>query len=351
MFYELHEKVLQLETSGKRIIKLNVGHTALSTPRCAVTRAVEVLSGSKSAYGSSQGTKTLLEMAAEREEVSPDCICVGPGSKHLIYALLSILKRKGASVATPAPYWPAYPLMAKELDMPFVSVSTSLENDWALPTLPCDNTVGIILICNPGNPTSTCYTQSSLDDLVKKASAAEIPVILDEAYRDIAFTKIETIQGAIRVRSFSKEFNMEGFRLGYVVAPPSIIQEVIRFNQLTITCVPNFVQEAGCAVLKERSTLLKEHTRIWSERLSYLTNVMREIGFEFADPKAGMYIFATHSRIENGENFCMKLLDKGVAVAPGTGFGNFSNFIRISASEEIPVLKEAMETIKSTLKS
>ena len=70
---------------------------------------------------------------------------------------------------------------------------------------------------------------------------------------------------------------------------------------------------------------------------------MRKAGFRFAEPQAGMYIFATHGGIADAEKYAMKLLEKGVAVAPGSAFGNFGSFVRICANQPEDVLEKAIE--------
>ena len=142
-------------------------------------------------------------------------------------------------------------------------------------------------------------------------------MILDEAYRGIAFESIPKYNGGVRVRSFSKEFSMESWRLGYIVAKPEIAKKVIAFNQITTTCVAPFVQAAGVACLENEKELLAGNVKIWKARMAVASKAMRAAGFEFAEPQAGMYIFATHGGIGDADAYALKLIDSGVAVAPG----------------------------------
>src|SRR4051812_30042835 len=94
-FYELAERALALAREGKNIIRLNVGNTALPVPeeaRAALARSAANLS---SGYGPAAGSETLRDAIAEREGCTREEIVVGPGSKFLIFALLSILRRRG----------------------------------------------------------------------------------------------------------------------------------------------------------------------------------------------------------------------------------------------------------------
>ncbi|NDC37209.1 MAG: pyridoxal phosphate-dependent aminotransferase, partial [Proteobacteria bacterium] len=202
--------------------------------------------------------------------------------------------------------------------------------------------------CNPLNPTSTCYADELVAQLVEEAQQKGAFMIHDEAYRDLAFRKIPKLPG-IRLRSFSKEFNLEGLRLGYMIAPPEIVKEMTRFIQLTTTSCPTMVQEAGIACLKAKEQILPANRDLWQRRLTVLIQELRMFGFEFMPPEAGMYIFARHPRITDSIDYAKRLLERGVGVAPGGAFGPYANFIRISGAVEEHQLQAAMRTMGKVL--
>ena len=136
---------------------------------------------------------------------------------------------------------------------------------------------------------------------------------------------------------------MENWRLGYLIAPQEIVQKVVKFNQITETCVPPFVQAAGIACLQNEKELLWENRKIWKVRADAATKALRKEGFKFAAPQAPMYAFATHDCIADAGKYAMRLLEeKGVAVAPGNDFGGFSKFFRITLNQKEEVLEEAI---------
>ena len=340
MFYEIAEKALALEAKGRKIIRLNVGDTNLPTPACAIEAAERKMNEGKSGYVSSAGLQEFREAIAKREKCQPENVVVGAGSKHLIFALLSVLGTRGAKVAFPSPHWPAYALACRQLGLKSETVSASLEGKWQPDALPQD--AGIAIICNPLNPTSTIYPEEWMHKVLKQAKESKRHVILDEAYRGIAFEAIPQYAGAIRVRSFSKEFNMENWRLGYAVAPKGVAGKLVEFLQATSTCVAPFVQAAGIACLENEEELLEINREIWKMRMTAASKAMNAAGFKVAEPQAGMYIFATHEGIADAGKYAMKLLEKGVAVAPGSAFGNFRSFVRICANQPEDVLEDAI---------
>ena len=345
-FYKLYEKVIKLEQSGKSIIKLHVGATMLPVPEVALNVLRKIPSG-KSPYVSAGGLMQLRTVAAQREGCLPENIVVAPGSKLLIYALLHLLKKAGKHFVLPQPAWPAYGLVAEEMGLNVRFCETRLEDGWQFKNLPLDNAC-VALLCNPLNPTSTCYSPESIKKLAAESRKAGVALVIDEAYRDLAFEPIENHE-AIRVRSFSKEFNMEGMRLGYAVVPVELAKELMRFMQLSVTCTSTIIQEAGSACLKERQSILEKNCDIWRKRLSILSAALRQSSFEFCEPEAGMYIFAKHPKIMNSETFVETLFERGVAVAPGTAFGPYPQYIRIAASEEPEILLKAVDILGVTI--
>ncbi len=343
MFYDFAEKVLALENSGKKIIRLNVGDTNLPTPNCAVDATTTFLKNSKSGYCSSAGIVELRRKIAEREGCEIDNVVVGSGSKHLIYALLSILCKPGDEISFPSPHWAAYELISKQLGLRANLFKTTLEDSWQIKNF-SDAKARAIIICNPLNPTSTIYSEKSISALIESARKEGAHVIIDEAYKGLAFKQIPTYD-AIRVRSFSKEFSMEGWRLGYLVAPKEIAQKVIAFNQISTTCVPEFIQHAGIACLENEKEILEKNKAIWKRRLAIVRNSLKKAGFDFAEPQSGIYVFATHKSIKNADDFSLKLLEKGVAVSSGNYFGDYPNFIRICPNQSEVLLEQAMDEI------
>lgn len=340
MFYELSERIFGLEKNGKRIISLNIGDTNLPTPECAVDAAVKSIKTKKSGYGPAAGLAELRERIAEREGCGMDEVVVGPGSKHLIYALMCIIG-KGGSLVFPSPHWPAYGLAARQLGIRTNVVRTKMENKWQFAELPLSN-AKMAIICNPLNPTSTVYPEKDVRDAINDADRKNVPVILDEAYKGLSFRKIPNYD-AIRVRSFSKEFNMEGWRLGYAIVPKKIAKKLIAYNQITATCVPEFVQRAGMACLENEKTILSKNRRIWKNRLETAARALTKAGFRFVKPESGIYVFATHDSISDCGRYASRLLGRrGVAVAPGSDFGDYKKFVRICPSQPEKVLEYAI---------
>ena len=350
MFYELAEKALALEKEGRKVTRLNVGDTNLPTPERAIEAGLVRMRQSKSGYGSSAGLPELRERIAAREGCDIKNVVVGPGSKHLLFGLMSVLCKKGDTVAFPSPYWPAYRLACAQLELKAEPSATKMEDGWQLGPFDAKK-ARMLMVCNPLNPTSTVYSEKSVRPLIDECQAAGTHVVLDEAYKGLSFRPIPRYEGAIRVRSFSKEFNMEGWRLGYAIAPEDVAKKLIAFNQITATCVAPFVQAAGLACLEDEKEILSKNRKGWLSRSDAAQKALADAGFSFAKPEAGIYVFAMHPEIRDSGEFAVTLLEKeGIAVAPGSEFGGFASFVRICANRPEYVLADAISRMGRLLK-
>jgi aspartate aminotransferase len=348
VFYELAARAKQMEMEGRRVIRLNVGDTNLPTPPCAVEAAVTYLQARKAGYEPAQGMPALLEAIARREGCLPENVVAGPGSKHLIAALISTLTQPGDGVIILSPHWPAYGMICGEFGRVPLFVKSRPESGWLPDAIPYGKGKAIIL-CNPLNPVSIVYPPAFVEEVINEAARHGVAVVIDEAYRGLAFQEYPRYDGAIRVRSFSKEFNMEGWRLGYVASPAPVARRLTRFNQITATCVAPFVQAAGIACLQKEKELLSENLKNWKERTSAAVNMLSGTGMSFTVPTAGIYLFATHSNITNGDRFVLELLEKGVALAPGSCFGDYGNYVRICLNQDVPLMREALDIMHQHL--
>ncbi len=347
-FYKIAKRVSELQSQGRSIISLNIGHTALPPPQLAIDQLHLVSGAEPSSYGHPAGMFELREVISKREGVSTDNIVVGSDSNFLLFALIKKKKKRGQKLSFPEPYWPAYPLICEEVGISHQVIPTTIEEKWQI-DLKKIPTKSSILLCNPQNPTSVSYSRESLSEISKRCREQNSFLVIDEAYRGLAFTPISPPEEAIRIRSFSKEFNMESWRLGYMVAPAEICNEVISYIQITNTCTPTILQRAGIPCINAADQITSNNREIWFERLNTLQEQLLQNGFHFCRSEAAMYSFATHPKITNSDAFCEKLIEHGVALAPGSAFGNFKKFVRISASANPTQLKEAVSIMVRVL--
>ena len=141
---------------------------------------------------------------------------------------------------------------------------------------------------------------------------------------------------------------MTGYRIGWIVADPSIIEKMSKLQALSLTNVSEPIQYVALQAL--RADPDPSFTEIINSRLEVLVKIAKDIGLEFIEPDGAMYLFAkTKYKDFDATKFSEKLLEHGVAIAPGEGFGDYKEFFRITAIDETK-LKEGMTILDTILK-
>ncbi|HII84989.1 TPA: pyridoxal phosphate-dependent aminotransferase [Candidatus Bathyarchaeota archaeon] len=348
MLYEINEKALKLESQGKKIIKLNIGDPDLATPNEIIEAAYDSMKRGKTKYSSSYGELPLREKLAKIHGVSADNIVITPGSKWAVFSTMYLLLKDGGNVVIPTPYWTAYDLIAKTVGVETRLLKTELDDEWRIDLDKLekliDNKTRMIILNNPSNPTSKIMDNEVLDGVVRIANNKGVTILSDEVYGTIAFTKTKSIldygeSEHIVTTGFSKTFTMTGWRIGYVIARKEIVDRITRLNQITVNNVPVFIQEAALKALELQKQLSTQIKNEYQERAKMASTKLAKAGLEFTEPQAPFYVFPRKRGLDS-ERFVLGLLDKGVAVAPGTAFGDYREHFRISLTaprEEIGV--------------
>ena len=352
MLYEINEKAIKLQNEGKKIIKLNIGDPDLETPREIVEAAYEAMKNGKTKYSSSYGEKSLREKLANVHGVSADNIVITPGSKWGVFATMNLLLKDGGNVVIPTPYWTAYGLTARNIGAETRLLKTEMDAKWrvdleAFERL-IDQNTRMIILNNPNNPTSNVMDDKSLDGIVEIANEKNIPILSDEVYADISFVKTKSILdyggNHVLVTGFSKMFTMTGWRIGYVVANREFIDRIAKLNQITFSNVPVFIQEAALKALGMHDKLTKVIKSEYQERGNIACETLAKYGLEFTKPDAPFYVFPRRRGLDS-ERFALDLLDKGVAVAPGSSFGDYREHFRISLTAPRNDIETALDRI------
>ncbi len=147
---------------------------------------------------------------------------------------------------------------------------------------------------------------------------------------------------------FSKTFTMTGWRIGYIIANKLLVDNIARLNQITVNNVPVFIQEAALKGLELRSRIATAIKKEYKERADMACKILSNDGLSFTWPEAPFYMFPKRPGLDS-EKFTLGLLDKGVAVAPGTSFGDYREHFRISLTAPREQIKTALNLISEEL--
>ncbi len=339
MLYEINEKALKLESEGKKIIRLNLGDPDMATPPEIVEAAYASMKSGKTKYSSSYGELKLRQKIAEGHGVKAENVVITPGSKWGIFATMFLMLKNGGNVIIPTPYWTAYDLIAKSFGAKTQLLRTEMEDGWKIDLAKLDalidNETKMIILNNPNNPTSKVMDTKTLDGIVKLANKKGVTILSDEVYGAISFVKTKSILDYdgeckhILSNGFSKTFTMTGWRIGYLIANKMLIDQITKLNQITINNVPVFIQDAALKGLELHKQIASKIKAKYKKRADLASVKLSAAGFKFTKPDAPFYVFPKLDGLDS-EKYTLNLLDKGVAVAPGTAFGDYREHFRIS---------------------
>jgi aspartate/methionine/tyrosine aminotransferase len=149
----------------------------------------------------------------------------------------------------------------------------------------------------------------------------------------------------IIANSFSKSLAMTGWRIGYVVADEDFAKKLTKLNQISITCVPKFIQQAALEGLKKRKEITRGFRAECRKRADAAMEILGENGIPCSKPGAGFYVFPKLP-VEDSYDVCMSLLDKhAIATVPGSVFGDYSSHVRISLCYPPDVIADSMNKL------
>jgi len=270
--------------------------------------------------------------------------------------LMFLLLKEGENVVIPSPHWTSYELAAKKVGAEPRFLKAELESDWRIDveklTELIDEKTRLIILNSPSNPTSKVIDEKTFSEIVRIAENRGVTVLSDEVYSDISFVPAKSIldfsEDHILVNSFSKTFAMTGWRIGYAIVEEELAQRMIKLNQITTTCVPAFIQYGALRGLESRRKIADDIREKFKLRADVAIKVLSKSGMMFSRPDAPFYLFPKVDGLDS-ERFTLNLLDKGVAVAPGTAFGDYREYLRISLTVGEEKIREGLETLCEAL--
>jgi aspartate aminotransferase len=369
-------KAKALEEEGKKIIHLEVGEPDFKPPLSVKTALEEVYDKGYGKYGPAKGITELRNGLAgwtngQFEEyvalnLDQENIMVCPGARFAVYLAITTLLNPGDEIIVIEPAWPAYKDCALNAGIKVRTIKTTLETRWEPSIDQINNAINentkMIVLNYPNNPTGKTLPEKLLDSIMQTAKEHDLYVLSDEIYEDY-YSGPGNVEGespkeiliykyekSIITKSFSKSFAMTGFRIGYAIAEPSIIEKMSKLQALSLTNVSEPIQYVALQVIDSAFEAVQENAETIGVRLEMLVESAKDIGLEFVEPDGAMYLFAkTKYKNFDATKFSEKLLERGVAIAPGEGFGDYKEFFRITAIDETR-LKEGMIILDTVLK-
>jgi aspartate aminotransferase len=355
-------KAKSMEQQGKKIIHMEVGEPDFLPPKIVKDALEEVYDKGFVRYGQASGMPQFRLALAEnankqyKKKFNQDNVIVSPGARYAVYLAITTLLNPGDEMIIFEPAWPAYRDCALNSGIKVRTIKTTIERKWE-PSI--DEIKDVInpntkmLVLNyPNNPTGKILSEKLQDEILSVAQNNNLFVLSDEIYSQYAYGDWKSVlkydyENTIVTQSFSKSHAMTGFRIGYAIADPKIIEKMTNLQAICLTNVSEPIQYVAQRALEADTS---NNSNIVKSRLDVLIKKAEEIGLEFVKPDGAMYVFARVKKDGfDGTEFSNKLLEHGLAVAPGDGFGDFKDFIRISACQDKDKLIEGMNILHNVL--
>jgi len=373
-FAALGKDIDALKRSGMDVIRLDIGSPDLPPEDHIIESLVKsARKPDMHGYGQSGGASSLKAAYAEyyrsRFEVvlDPETEVLGLiGSKEGLFNLSQVLVNPSDLVLIPDPCYPVYGVgasvaQAKTFYMPLLAENEFLPDLSAIPT-EIANQAKIMWLNYPNNPTGAVAPISFFNEVVDFATKHQILVAHDAPYVDVCYDNYEApsilqVPGAKKIavefNSLSKIYNMAGWRVGFAVGNPDIIQLLrIYKSQLDSSHFKPIMFAAETALLGEQRWI-EERNQVYQHRRDIISKTLYDLGFLFEIPKASLYVWARiPGPSQDSVSFCNGLLkDTGVSVTPGVVYGpSGEGYIRISLVTPEKRLQEAMKRLAIWMK-
>jgi len=365
----------KLAAGGKEVVELEIGDSPFPTTPAAKQAGIEAIGADQSHYCPSVGLPELRQVASEfvnREYgvgSTAANICVGPGAKIFEQLFCETFLDPGDGVLVFSPYFPTYvPNIARRGARLWLS-DLRQQNQFR-PNLDDvgrflaeDSHPKAIFINSPQNPTGGVATPEDLHQLARLVRGRDVAIFSDEPYDRMVWRgrhhTIAALPGMIdqcvAAYTFSKSYNMSGWRLGFAVTRPEAAEMFGQLINSCLSCTPPLVQLAGVAALKEDNQESRRISGLFREKVEILVGGLNQIeGVRCLDPGGTFYVFPSVAPICNrlritSHGLAMYLLEAadekfGVACLGGECFGTAGGgFLRFSCAEPNDRLYQALE--------
>jgi len=358
----IFQKAKSMEQQGKKIIHMEVGELDFLPPLIVKNALEEVFDKGFLKYGPARGMPIFTDALAKyvskkfNADITENNIIVSPGARFSIFTAITTLLNPGDEMIVIEPAWPAYKDCALNSGIKVRTINTTLEERWEPSVEKIKNIINsntkMIVLNYPNNPTGKILSEKLQDDIVELVKQNDLYLLSDEIYSQYAKTSWKSIlsynyKKSIVTQSFSKSHAMTGFRIGYAIADTEIIEKMAKLEALCLTNVSEPIQYVAMKALEADTT---NNSNTVQNRLNMLSKKAFELGLDFEVPDGAMYIFARINQEGfDGVQFANSTLEKGLAIAPGEGFGNYKNFIRISACQNEKILIEGMNILSNIM--
>ncbi|GIZ53827.1 pyridoxal phosphate-dependent aminotransferase [Noviherbaspirillum aridicola] len=360
---ELAKMATELERQGRSIIHMGIGEPDFTAAPLVIEAAIRAMQDGRLQYTAATGIPALREAISEHYRrvygltVPASRIVITAGASAALLLACAALVEPGSEVLMPDPSYPcnrhfvaAFEGRAKLVPsgpaQRFQLSEAMVREHWSPATRG-------VLLASPSNPTGTSIAHDELARIVDAVREKQGFTIVDEIYQGLSydgapFSALSLGDDVIVINSFSKYFNMTGWRLGWLVLPEQLVPQVEKLAQNLFICASSVAQHAGVACFEPASiALFEERKAEFRRRRDYIVPALRELGFRVpVTPDGAFYVYADCTPLADDADRLTRdmLSEAGVVLVPGLDFGPATahSYIRVSYATAYEKLEEAV---------
>ncbi len=370
LFAEISKKIAAKRAEGHDIVTFAIGDPDIPTPQHildSLHRAADDPANHR--YPESEGLPELRQAIADwydrRFEVKFDPFKETLpliGSKEGIAHMALCLIDPGDVALVPDPGYPVYEIGTMFAGGTSYRLPCTREGGWKpdFDAIPVDvaRRAKVIWLNYPNNPTGAVAEFDFFETAVAWAKRHDVVICHDNPYCDVTYDGYKPISifqvpgardVAVEFNSWSKIYNMTGWRIGMVVGNATLIDALMRVKSNVDSGIPQAIQRMAIDAVYGPQEAIDEHNRIYQKRRDRMVEVLRSIGLEVDTPKASLYVWAKLPGGVTSAEYAARLIeDCSVVVTPGRGYGEQGEgYIRLSVTTPDDRLEEGLKRLEA----
>ncbi len=348
----VHLKARDLIKAGADIVEMTIGEPDVPVPAALVEATVTSLRAQRTGYSNGRGEAGLLDALAFRYSASrgrpfgPENFLCFPGTQTALFAVMSGIAEAGDEVLVGDPMYATYEGVVRASGADMVPVPLRPEHGFRMQAEDIAARITprsrAILLTTPHNPTGAILTTTEIAEIGQLAMAHDLWIISDEVYEELIFDEAEfaspladpkLADRVIGVSSISKSHAAPGFRSGWCVGPAAFCEALLPYSETMLFGNQPFIADMTEKAIRDGSEVAPGMAARFSGRATLLADRLEaETDMTVHRPEAGMFALINVSATGfDGEDYAWDLLQAGVAVMPGSAFGNgLKDWVRVA---------------------
>ncbi len=348
----VHLKARDLIKAGADIVEMTIGEPDVPVPAALVEATVTSLRAQRTGYSNGRGEAGLLDALASRYSASrgrpfgPENFLCFPGTQTALFAVMSGIAEAGDEVLVGDPMYATYEGVVRASGADMVPVPLRPEHGFRMQAEDIAARITprsrAILLTTPHNPTGAILTTTEIAEIGQLAMAHDLWIISDEVYEELIFDEAEfaspladpkLADRVIGVSSISKSHAAPGFRSGWCVGPAAFCEVLLPYSETMLFGNQPFIADMTEKAIRDGSEVAPGMAARFSGRATLLADRLEaETDLTVHRPEAGMFALINVSATGfDGEAYAWDLLQAGVAVMPGSAFGDgLKDWVRVA---------------------